>query len=85
MTHDGKMMASGGDGDSRLSTFGSPSELRLWDIATGKLVWTLDGGQGVVRGLAFAPDGKTLVYCDDRAVGIVNVQTGRIERTLTKF
>jgi RNA polymerase sigma factor (sigma-70 family) len=85
VTHDGKMMASGGDGDSRLSTFGSPSELRLWDIATGKLVWTLDGGQGVVRGLAFAPDGKTLVYCDDRAVGIVDVQTGRIERALTKF
>jgi len=81
---DGKMVASGGDGDRRLSSFGSPSEVRLWDIATGKLLWTLEGEQGVVRGLAFAPDGKTLVYCDDRAVGIINVQTGRIERALTK-
>ncbi len=85
VTPDGKMVASGGDSDRRSSAIGSPSELRLWDIATGRLVWTVAGEQGVVRGVAFAPDGKTLVYCDDRAVGIVNVQTGRIERALTKF
>ena len=55
----------------------APSEVRLWDIATGKLLWTVEGEQGVVRGLAFAPDGKTLVYCDDVAVGVIDVQTGR--------
>jgi RNA polymerase sigma factor (sigma-70 family) len=85
VTRDGKLVASGGDGHGRLSDLGSPSEVRLWDIATGKLVWTVDGEQGVVRGLAFAPDGKTLVYADDRAIGRIDVLTGRIERALTKF
>jgi len=84
VTPDGKMVASGGDSWGRL-TGGSPSELRLWEIGTGRLVWRVEGEGGVVRSLAFAPDGKTLVYCDDRTVGIIEVQTGRIERALTKF
>ena len=83
LRRDGKIVASGGDSRGRLSG-GSPSEIRLWDIATGKLMRTVEGEQGIVRGLAFAPDGKTLVYCDDRAVGVVDVQTGKIERSLTK-
>ena len=83
---DGKMVASGGDRHGRLSELGViPSEIRLWEIMTGKLQWTVEGEQGVVRGLAFAPDGKTLVYCDDRAVGVIDVHTGRIERTVTKY
>jgi hypothetical protein len=32
--------------------------------------------------LAFAPDGKTLVYCDNDAVGVINVETGKLERAL---
>ena len=80
---DGNMVASGGDGPGRL--FGaSPSEVRLWDAADGKLLWSVEGESGVVRGLAFAPDSKTLVYCDDEAVGVIDVKTGKIERTLTK-
>ena len=55
------------------------SEVRLWDIATGKLMWTVEGESGVVRGLAFAPDGKTLVYCDDDAVGVIDVETGKLQ------
>ncbi len=82
---DGRMVASGGDGYGRSSNYGSPSEIKLWDIATGKLVRTIDGERGVVRSLAFAPDGKTLVYCDDSTVGIINVQTGNIDRPLTSF
>ena len=81
---DGKMVASGGDSHGRLSGSGSPSEIRLWDIPTGQLMRTVEGEQGTIRGLAFAPDGKTLVYCDDSAVGVVDVHTGRIERSLTK-
>ena len=60
------------------------SEVRLWDIATGRLLWTFEGELGVVRGLAFAPDGKTVIYCDDGAVGIIRVETGKLERILTK-
>jgi RNA polymerase sigma factor (sigma-70 family) len=82
---DGKLAASGGDGDNRPPTSGTPSEVRLWDVATGKLVWTLRGEQGVVRGLAFAPDGSTLVYCDERTIAVVDVATGRILRILLRF
>jgi len=81
---DGKTVASGGDGPSR--DFPARSEVRLWDIATGRLLWTVEGEMGVVRGLAFAPDGKTLVYCDDVVVGVIDVQTAKIDstRTLTR-
>jgi RNA polymerase sigma factor (sigma-70 family) len=83
---DGKTIASGGDGPIR-SVPGVTrvvSEVRLWDIATGRLLWTFEGELGVVRGLAFAPDGKTVIYCDDGAVGIIRVETGKLERILTK-
>jgi WD40 repeat protein len=43
----------------------------------------VEGERGVVRSLAFAPDGKTLVYCDDGVVGAIDVLTGKIDRTLT--
>ncbi len=83
---DGKTVASGGDGP--LKAFPDVtrvvSEIRLWKIATGKLEWAFEGEQGTVRGLAFALDGKTLVYCDDFAVGLINAETGKLERTLTK-
>jgi WD40 repeat protein len=80
---DGNTVASGGDGPRR-PFGGSPSEVRLWDAANGKLLWIVEGESGVVRGLAFAPDGKTLVYCDDAVVGVIDVQMGKIDRTLTK-
>jgi RNA polymerase sigma factor (sigma-70 family) len=82
----GRILASGGDGRGRSSASGgSPSEVKLWDTATGKLLRSTEGELGVVRALAFAPGGKTLVYCDDRAIGIIDVQTGRIERALTRY
>jgi len=82
---DGNTVASGGCRDeTRLPR--RRSEVRLWDIATGRLLWTAQGEMGVVRGLAFAPDGKTLVYCDDDVVGVIDVQTAKIHgtRTLTR-
>lgn len=45
---DGMLLASGGRG-----------EVRLWDVATGRLLLTLRGGD-YLTGLAFAPDGRTL-------------------------
>jgi len=82
---DGKSIASGGERDFR-DERRRKSEVRLWDIATGRLLWTVEGEMGMVRGLAFAPDGKTLVYCDDVVVGVIDVQTAKIDgtRTLTR-
>jgi hypothetical protein len=48
------------------------------------LLWQYVGERGEINALAFAPDGKTLVYCNDDAVGVIKVETGKFERTLTK-
>ena len=83
---DGKTVASGGWGPVR--KFGNEqrilSEVRLCDIATGNLFWTFEGESGEIRSLAFSPDGKTLVYCDHNGVGVIKVETGKLERALTK-
>jgi hypothetical protein len=51
---------------------------------TGKLLWMVDGELGSVRCLAFAPNGKTLSYLDDRVVGVVDVATGKTVRILAR-
>src|SRR5262249_16479155 len=48
---DGKTLASAGDDKA----------IKLWDLATAKLLHTLTGQQGEVHApIAFSPDGKTL-------------------------
>jgi WD40 repeat protein len=37
-----------------------PGEVKIWDMATGKEVWTLPGTTGAVYGVAFSPDGRRL-------------------------
>jgi WD40 repeat protein len=85
---DGKTVALGGAGHVR--QFGRQfasmqkelSDIRLWDIATGKLLWAFEGDLGQVNSLSFSPDGKSLAYCDSQSVGMINVQTGQLERIL---
>jgi RNA polymerase sigma factor (sigma-70 family) len=81
---DGKTVALGGAGHVR--SFGRMqkvlSDIRLWEIATGKPLWAFEGELGPVNSLSFSPDGKTLTYCDSRSVGMIDVQTGKIERIL---
>ncbi|MFK0735411.1 MAG: WD40 repeat domain-containing protein, partial [Gloeotrichia echinulata HAB0833] len=47
---DGKTLASG----SRDNT------IKIWNIATGKEIRTLNGHSSFVNSVAFSPDGKTL-------------------------
>src|SRR5262245_11648702 len=52
---DGKLLASGSVAKS----------IKIWDLATGKEIFTLQGHARPVLSLAFSPDGKTLASACD--------------------
>jgi WD40 repeat protein len=64
-TPDGKTLVSGGGDPSpmiRASPEGNAkSELKLWDAQTGKSLGKLKAHDSPITGLAFTPDGQTLV------------------------
>jgi WD40 repeat protein len=70
---DGKLLASGsGNG-----------ELRLWDAATGKLLWALEDTCGVItHTIAFSPDGKMLASNKEGMLGLWQASTGKKLRDL---
>src|SRR5262249_13085181 len=60
---DGRLLAVADSLDYRgLHTFGV---IRLWDVAAGKLVWSLAGHGSSIAGLAFSPDGRRLASASD--------------------
>jgi WD40 repeat protein len=85
---DGKSIACGGLGPMRKgrrpydnSQFTwSMSEVVMWNVATGDLVWTAIGDLGGVHSMAFSPDGKSLVFCDNEHVEARDAKTGKIQR-----
>ncbi len=63
------------DGDT-IATGGTPPEVRLWDIKTGKLTGLLKGHTDQVWTLAFSPDGKRLASGGaDKSVLIWTLET----------
>jgi RNA polymerase sigma factor (sigma-70 family) len=53
----------------------------LVDAATGKEIRRLSGHQGFLSGVAFSPDGQTLLTCDsERTVRFWDLATGRMHR-----
>jgi WD40 repeat protein len=58
------------------------SEMRLWNVQTGDLFHSVEGSLGEVWSIAFSPDGKTIVSCDDDAVTLTDARTGEWQRTL---
>src|SRR5205807_1242139 len=51
---DGKTLASGVDSQRK------PGDIKLWDVATGKVQTSLPVGTNSVFSLGFSPDGNTL-------------------------
>jgi WD40 repeat protein len=86
---DGKLIASGGGGDS---TTPQANEVRLWNAESGEEIARLEEDEGNLQGLkgwiyhlAFSRDGKTLAVCSPYAVRIWDVvrrkQTHRLEQS----
>ncbi len=58
---DGRLLASGG----------SDSAARVWEVATGKLLFTLDGHMGGVSKVVFATDGRTLLTASENCTAFL--------------
>jgi WD40 repeat protein len=59
-----------------------PSEVRLWDTATGRELWAAHGAPGDCGGLAFSPDGAAVVCCDGGGVRVLSAATGEVTKVL---
>ncbi len=85
---DGRTVAVAGTGPPKLGRDQSsgqhlsktPSEVRAWDVATGKAVWIAEGECNAASSLSFAPDGRSLAFCDQEYVYIIDAQTGRLRQ-----
>ncbi|MEH2157637.1 serine/threonine-protein kinase [Nostoc sp.] len=71
---DGKSIASSGD----------DRKIKLWNLATGKQISSLNAYSQQVNAVAISPDGKTLVGGgDDNTIKVWNLATEKQIRTLT--
>jgi len=53
---------------------GADQTLRLWDLASARLLAEGHGHSATIRSVAFAPDGKQLVSCgDDGSILVWNI------------
>jgi WD40 repeat protein/serine/threonine protein kinase len=59
-----------------LASAGQDRMVRLWEVATGRLLGTFQGHRDEVNGVAFSPDGKALATAsEDRTVRLWDVGT----------
>ena len=73
---DGKYLISG-SGDNTL---------KLWDIATGRIIRTFAGHTGEVYSVVISPDGKyALSGSQDRTIKLWDIATGRVIRTFAGY
>ncbi|HET8706741.1 MAG TPA: hypothetical protein VFM46_10610, partial [Pseudomonadales bacterium] len=75
-TPDGKVLAvAGGNNEDFL--------IRLWDVATGQSLGTLNGHTGIVWGITFSPDGEMLAsVSSDKTAKVWDWRTGTILKSL---
>jgi len=82
---DGKILAAGSCGPilERKGVRWVSGEIRLWNSQTGKLVRKIPGEFGN-SSLAFSPDGKSLLNCNDAVVALTETFTGLRRLVLVK-
>lgn len=76
---DGRTLAAGA-----IEDWASPGDLRVWDVASGRLLHRERYVQGV-EALAFSPDGRTLAVATDSPSGDIrlwNLRTWHVDRAI---
>jgi WD40 repeat protein len=58
------------------------SEVQLWDVATGRKIWCVEGETGAAYSMSMSPDGKLLAFCDSDFVYLIDVPTGKLKKIL---
>ena len=59
--------------------------VKLWDVATGAMVWTsAEGDLGLVTSIVFSPDGTSIYCCDGSATTRIDARTGQTRQDLMK-
>lgn len=84
--HTGRITSLAWSADSTLLASGASddSDVRIWDVATGRVLRRLSGHTGWIRSLAFAPDGTLLASgSTDQTVRIWDAATGQLRATLS--
>ncbi|OAI45803.1 hypothetical protein AYO44_12315 [Planctomycetaceae bacterium SCGC AG-212-F19] len=61
------------------------SPLTVWDVTSGRKLWSGDSSAGIFRVLAFSPDGKHLAEGGKDRLRLWNAATGTVERDWEGF
>jgi WD40 repeat protein len=71
-------VSAGGHVAAASSAFEATGIVDVWDVATGKVVFSTAGSQGTRQTLAFAPDGGCLFVSEEQAVAVFAVPGGKL-------
>jgi WD40 repeat protein len=81
--HTGNVYSVAVTADGRIVSGSDDHTVRVWDLATGKLVRILTGHTGAVYSVVVTEDGRIVSGSSDDSVRVWDLATGRLVRTLT--
>jgi WD40 repeat protein len=85
LSHDGKLLATEGGPNTVLGA--SPKgdyPVTVWDVATGKVKFTLGGHQDSIVAISFSPDDSAIVTCSKDRTARLWDRDGRLVRELVR-